>query len=106
MSKSLIAKAKEQHSDITFIQADFLDLPFEDNFFHGLWAHASLLHFEQPSQVEKALSEFNRVLTKNGLIHVFVKQQLGEEKTSVVVDTLSNHPRFFQFQKIGLDIII
>lgn len=96
LSKSLIEIAKEKNPDIDFVQANFLELPFDDNSFDGVWAHASLLHLETTEEVLQALQEFYRVLKRDGVLHVFVKQQQGE-KTAVVSDKLSGHDRFFQF---------
>lgn len=97
LSEPLIAIARSKHPDIEFRQGNILNLPFEDEFFDGVWAHASLVHFETTEDVVKALKEFNRILKPNGIIHVFVKQQSGKEKTSVISDKLSGHDRFFQW---------
>jgi ubiquinone/menaquinone biosynthesis C-methylase UbiE len=97
LSEPLIEIARNKHPDIEFRQGNILNLPFEDESFDGVWAHASLVHFETTEEVVKALREFNRVLKPDGVIHVFVKQQLGDEKTSVVSDKLSGHDRFFQW---------
>ena len=97
MSKSLLAVARKKHPDIQFKYANFLNLPFKDETFDGVWAHASLLHLETTEEVSQAIKEFHRVLKQDGVIHVFAKQQQGEEKTEVVSDTLSGHDRFFQW---------
>ena len=97
LSNSLLEIARQRYPDLEFNEGNFLDLPFQDNLFHGIWAHASLLHLESTEDVIKALLEFNRVLKRGGVIHIFVKQQLGKEKTSVVSDKLSGHDRFFQW---------
>lgn len=97
LSEPLIKIARNKHPDIEFRQGDILNLPFEDESFDGIWAHASLVHFETTEDVVKALKEFNRILKPNGIIHVFVKQQSGKEKTSVISDILSRHDRFFQW---------
>lgn len=97
LSKSLLEIARAKFPKINFVQANFLNLPFVKESFDGVWAHASLLHLEEFSQVEQAIQEFNRILRKGGVLHVYVKQQVGEEKTSVVGDSLSNHERFFRW---------
>ena len=100
LSKSLLKIARENCPKITFVHANFLNLPFAKESFDGIWANASLLHLEEFSQVEQAIREFNRVLRKGGILHVFVKQQPGEEKTSVVSDHISHHERFFRWFKV------
>jgi ubiquinone/menaquinone biosynthesis C-methylase UbiE len=97
LSEPLLAIAIKKHPDIQFEQANFLNLPFEDELFDGVWAHASLLHLETTEEVLRVLKEFHRVLKLGGVIHVFVKQPPGKEKTSVVSDELSGHERFFQW---------
>ncbi len=97
ISQSLLAIARQKYPELEFVEGNFLNLPFIDNTFDGVWARASLLHLETVEDVIRALSEFNRVLKPGGVIHVYIKQQLGEEKASVVSDSLSNHDRFFQW---------
>jgi ubiquinone/menaquinone biosynthesis C-methylase UbiE len=80
-----------------FQHADFIELPFEDGFFDGVWAYASLVHLETIAEVEKALQEFYRVLKTEGILHILVKQQMDEKKTSVITDALSHHDRFFRW---------
>lgn len=89
--------AKKRFPDIEFHQGSFLKVPFVGNSFDGVWAHASLLHFEEISEVRKALSEFRRVLKSGGILHIMVKKQLDDEKTEVVTDSVSNHDRFFRW---------
>lgn len=97
ISSGIIKYAKKYHPDIEFHEGNFLSLPFEDDAFGGVWSCASLLHLETISEVKQALKEFSRVLQTGGVLFIFVKQQLGEEKTSVISDTLSGHKRFFRW---------
>ena len=97
ISSGLLKEAKSRYPHIKFIKGDFLDLPFSNNTFAGVWAHASLVHLETVDDVEKALSEFRRVLKQGGTIHILVKAQKGKDKTAVVTDKLSKHNRFFQY---------
>jgi ubiquinone/menaquinone biosynthesis C-methylase UbiE len=97
LSESLIRVAKAKNPGIEFKCADFSDLPFRDNSFDGVWAHASLVHLETIEKVRKAFGEFGRVLKKEGIVHIAVKQQLGKDKTAVVSDALSGHDRFFRY---------
>ena len=97
LSKNLLAIAKGKYPEIEFVEGNFLNLPFADQSFNGIWAHASLLHLETIEAVEKALTEFNRVLKPRGLLLVAVKKQMAKEKTSVVSDKISGHERFFRW---------
>lgn len=96
ITKKLINIAKEKYPEIKFIEGNFLKLPFKDNYFGGIWAHASLLHLEKVEDVIKALSEFYRVLIKDGILHLYVKEKFNK-KYDIVKDKLSNHDRFFQY---------
>lgn len=55
ISKELIKIAKQKYPDIEFIEGNLLELPFADNYFGGVWAHASLLHFETVRDFIKTL---------------------------------------------------
>lgn len=96
-SEGLIEVAKKKSSDIGFLVGNFLNLPFPDETFDGVWSHASLVHLDTISDVKSALSEFYRVLKNEGYLYVLVKKQNGDEKTAVVSDSLSNHDRFFRY---------
>lgn len=98
LSMSLIEVARKKNPDIEFHHGSFLDLPFEDLSFDGVWSHASLLHLETIEEVQIALKEFYRVLRPGGFLHVFVKQQTGKEKTTTAAHSFSgDFKRFFQF---------
>ena len=55
-----------ENKGLESVEGDFLDLPFEDNTFDGVWAYTSLLHV-QKKEMNKALSEIRRVLKKDGV---------------------------------------
>lgn len=95
LSEGLIRIASSTYPRITFVQGDFLSLPFEDNMFDGIWSHASLVHMETKQDAEDAIAEFYRVLCLGGVLFVVVKT--SEKETDIVVDKLSNHDRFFRY---------
>lgn len=95
LSEGLLRIAKAAYPRISFIQGDFLSLPFEDNVFDGVWSHASLVHMQTKQDAEDALAEFYRVLSTNGILYVYVKS--SEKETDVVADKLSRHSRFFRY---------
>ena len=97
ISHGLLSEARKQYPGLTFKEGNFLEIPFADDTFDGVWANASLLHFESIDDVVAALHEFWRVLKKDGIIHVRVKAQTGKEKTAIISDALSKHERFFRF---------
>ena len=97
ISKGLLKVARDRYPHIRFVYGDMRDMPFSDNQFDGIWAHASFVHFDTIDDVKKALHECRRVLKKGGAIHLYVKEQQGREETAVVSDKLSGHDRFFRY---------
>lgn len=89
LSSGLLKIAKEKYPQINFVKGNLLSLPFKDESFNGVWAHASLVHFDEDSQIKKALDEFNRVLKPNGILHVTVKAKGSEER--------EQEKRFFRY---------
>lgn len=51
---------------LTSITGDFLDLPFDENSFDGVWAYTSLLHVPK-SEIDRAIVEIQRVLKPGGI---------------------------------------
>lgn len=107
ISTGLLAVARNKYPTLNFLAADFREKVVSSNSMDGVFSHASLLHFEHLEDVEKALAQFYDALKPGGVLCVVVKQQLGEEKSAVVSDTLSNHDRFFQwFTKDELEKLV
>lgn len=97
VSDGLIHEAKEKYPESKFLVGDMLSLPFPESDFDGIWASASLLHFESEEDVLKSLREFNRVLKDSGILFVSVKMQSGNTKTGLEEDARFAEPRFFQY---------
>lgn len=97
ISPNLIAEAKQRYPKARFINEDFRSLSFEKETFDGIWSQASLLHFESEDDVRQSLREFHRILKPYGVLYVYVKKQMGEEKTETYEDTLTKKDRFFRY---------
>jgi ubiquinone/menaquinone biosynthesis C-methylase UbiE len=97
ISGGLLAEARISYPQSEFIKGNLLSLPFADGTFDGVWAQASILHFETENEINQALSEFNRVFVTSGILYVLVKKQISNTKTAVVSDKLSDHDRFFHY---------
>ena len=87
LSKSLIEIARNKHPDIEFRQGNILNLPFEDESFDGVWAHASLVHLETTEEVVRALREFNRVLKPGGVM--LIGEWFGPSTGSTLLEYLN-----------------
>jgi len=96
LASGLIDRAKSLYEGIEFIKGSFLDLPFANKSFNGIWAHASLVHLETAKDAKQAIQEFARVLAAKGVLHILVKAQLGKDKFVTLTDTRTNDLRFFQ----------
>ncbi|HEX7042742.1 MAG TPA: class I SAM-dependent methyltransferase [Patescibacteria group bacterium] len=96
VSDGLIHEAKKNYPKSKFLVGDMRALPFKESDFDGLWAQASLLHFENRGDVATSLKEFNRVLKENGVLFISVKLQT-KDKTGMEYDKRFEEPRFFQY---------
>ncbi len=97
LSNNLLRIAKRNNPSLTFIQADFSQLPLPNNSFDGIWANASLVHLPSIRTVKLVISEFYRILKPGGTIFIRVKQQVGSTRTGVVSDSLVKQKRFFRW---------
>lgn len=97
VSDGLIHEAKKTYPESKFLVGDIRSLPFPEEDFDGIWANASLLHFETREDVLGSLREFFRVLKDKGILYVSVKLQTGDEKTGLEEDKRFAEARFFQY---------
>lgn len=82
LSGELLAIAKKQTPEATFIEGSMLDpLPYDNDFFDGVFAKASLLHVPK-KEIDFVMSEILRVLKKGGYLHLALKQGDGEKETT------------------------
>lgn len=63
-SEEMVKMSKER--GLESLVGDFNSLPFEDNFFGGVWAYTSLLHVPK-AEVGQVLAEIRRVLQPGGI---------------------------------------
>ncbi len=97
ISKGLLKLAKNKYPYIKFVLGDFRTLPFPEDYFDCIWAHASLVYLETIRDVKKSLREFHRVLKNRGVLYILVKAKIGKTKITIVKDSLSKHERFFRY---------
>ena len=77
MSPEIVKAAKKRYPKCKFMEMDMTKLEFKDNSFKGIWCCASLIHIPKEI-VPSVLSEFHRVLKKEGVLYIAVKQGIGE----------------------------
>ena len=88
-------KQKKQNHFQNFANANHLNIPLESNSLDGIWAHASLHHMDSHDSFEKAVIEFNMILQMGGILHLATQAQTGFLSSKVVLDSLTNHERFY-----------
>jgi ubiquinone/menaquinone biosynthesis C-methylase UbiE len=80
---------------LTSVVGDFMNLPFDDESFDGVWAYTSLLHVSR-NDIGKALKEIYRVMKPQGIFALgLIEGETEEYKESSGV----NLPRLFTFYK-------
>lgn len=95
LSTGMLLEAKKQNNFQNFANASHLNLPLQSNFLDGIWAHASLHHMDSHDSFAKAVKEFHRTLQSEGILHLATQAQTSEFESRVVLDTLTNHERFY-----------
>lgn len=62
---------------LTSVQSDFMQLPFTDASFDGVWSYTALLHVWK-TEIEVALDEISRVLKPEGIFGLGLIEGKGE----------------------------
>ncbi len=76
--KKFVVEAKRRVPDGRIVIATIDSLPFPENEFDGLWACAVLVH-SRPTEAERALQEWQRVLKSSGIAFLTLKEGDGGE---------------------------
>lgn len=92
-SKELLKLAGKRVPKARLQLVDLRDkLPFDDNFFDGVWARNSLHHLET-KDLQHALSEIKRILKGNGVF--FVEWKAGEGEVVTEEEIAAGQKRFY-----------
>lgn len=94
LSDNLLAIARKKAPNLTFIHGDVRKKLFFDGSFDAIWACAVLLHLRR-EDIPAVLDNFYRVLVRNGLLCVRVKEGTGEGDVAERVS--NNHSRHFTY---------
>ena len=96
LSEELLKIASKRLPKAVFSQGDMLDgLPYENEFFDGIFSKASLLHIPK-DKLETVLKEITRILKKNGILHIAIKKGSGEKEVREN-DYGYEYQRFFSY---------
>lgn len=96
LSKKMIEEAKTRVKKGKFKVMDFTKMSFKDGTFDGVWSMAAFFHIPRDHMVE-VLKEMNRVLKKDGVIYIAVKE--GEGEKEVIKPKYNDQPRVFVLYK-------
>jgi SAM-dependent methyltransferase len=81
-----------------YVQGDLASLPISGGTLSGIWASATLLHLPRGEFVP-ALQEFDRVLARNGLLYLSLKEGEGEQWRADACGREA--PRFFTYWQLA-----
>jgi SAM-dependent methyltransferase len=94
-STAMLEEAKARGGDITFLQADVANLPFDDASFDAVTTSLVLEHVEE---LDKSIREISRVLAPKGRFLLFINHPLLQTPNSGWID---DHILEEQYWRIG-----
>lgn len=96
-AEKMIAEAKKNVKGVKFKKMNMIKTDFKDETFDGIWSAASLVHNEKEN-VSKILGELKRILKKEGILYISVKEGDGEEIKKE--EKYNNEPRPFIYYNL------
>lgn len=94
-SREMLDRAKGRALEARLQLADIRErLPFEDNFFDGVWCRGVLHHLER-AVVPNSLEELRRILKPEGILLVMTRE--GQGKTVICEELTAGKPRLITF---------
>ena len=95
LSKSMLKEAKTLYPKGDFRQADMRQLPFDNNFFNGIWSSGSIYHVTK-TDVKTVIKEFKRVIKPEGIVAINFKLGQGEG-LEANPKSYAGSPRYFAY---------
>jgi ubiquinone/menaquinone biosynthesis C-methylase UbiE len=96
LSEKLLDLARAYAPDAKFQIGNISKTTFKDESFHGIWSNDTLIHLDR-KDILPTLKEFHRLLKKNGILYISVKEGVGEGYEE---EEMSNYkPRFYTWFK-------
>jgi SAM-dependent methyltransferase len=103
VAPAMVERARARRPDLTFVEGDALQLPFEDGLFDAVTINFGILHFSEP---ETALAEARRVLVLGGRLAFTAWIAEGNAAAEIVDSAVDAHaapvelpegPGFYRF---------
>lgn len=101
-SEAIIKEAKKR-VDGDFRAMDMTVLEFKDENFDGVWALDAVSYLNK-EEVKKALAEFNRVLKRDGILFISVREGNGRRK--IIQEELGEEIEITFFSKSELEDLL
>ncbi len=96
LSEKLLDLARAYAPNAQFQIGNISKTTFKDESFHGIWSNDTLIHLNR-KDILPTLKEFRRLLKKNGILYISVKEGVGEGYEE---EEMSNYkPRFYTWFK-------
>jgi ubiquinone/menaquinone biosynthesis C-methylase UbiE len=93
LSENFLKIARMKAPSVKFLKMDLRKLDFPNETFDGLWVCSSFLHIPK-KDAKKTLKEFRRVLKKEGVMFIAVKQGKGEKIKEGIYNVFYNKEEF------------
>jgi len=96
LSKNMIKAAKKLVKNADFKVMGMMKINFKNNSFDGIWANAAFCHISKKA-IPKAIKEARRVLKKNGIFYLSLKE--GKEELLIPDERYGNVEKFWSLFK-------
>jgi phosphorylcholine metabolism protein LicD/ubiquinone/menaquinone biosynthesis C-methylase UbiE len=98
LSQKTLEIAQAKVPDAQFFVMDMSETIFPDECFHGLWCCGSFYHLPK-RLADKAIEEFYRIIKKNGILYLAIKEGDGEKL--IFKEEYLQLPKFYSFYTVG-----
>ena len=98
LSEGMLAVARREHPECTFLKMDMRRLEFPDRSFHGVWASGCIYHLPK-RELPQAFREVRRILKPGGIFSFNFKRGEGEGMEEEP-KSFGGYPRYFAYYSV------
>lgn len=91
---------------LTTVQGNFLDLPFSNNRFDGVFTYKTLNHAVDLMQLQRGLSEIGRVLKPKGALSICMLRGRQTERKSSFLDGVTTRENLFLTEETFHQVLV
>lgn len=104
ISQGQIKEAKKRVPKGKFLKQDFRKTKFKDNSLDGIWCMGGFVHLPK-AEIKKALNEFKRILSENGILYLSLKK--GKGSKVIKQEKYNNEPLpYYYYEKFEIEKLI